>query len=98
MPKIISKTKNQSKLAAFVTQLEQARAQIGVVPGKKLEQEMVRLMSAADRAVVGMDAESLIRFHDLLLFLRAFPVGMQVLRLADLLLGRIETKVKAVLA
>jgi hypothetical protein len=91
-------TKKQPKLAPFVTQLEQARAQIGVVPEKKLEQEMVRLLSAADRAAVGKDAESLIRFHDLLLFFRAFPVGIRVLRLADALLGRIETKVKAVLA
>ena len=94
----MAKTKAQSNLAVFVTQLEQARTQIGVIPEKKLEQEMVRLMSAADRAVFGKDAESLIRFHDLLLFLRAFPVGMKVLRLADALLGRIETKVKAVLA
>jgi hypothetical protein len=91
-------TKAQSKLAALVTQLEQARAQIGVRPEKKLEQEMVRLLSAANRAAVGKDAESLIRFHDLLLFLRAFPVGVKVLRLADTLLGRIEPKVKAVLA
>jgi hypothetical protein len=98
MPKIISKTKTQSRLAAFVTQLEQARAQIGVVPEKKLEKKMLRLLSAADRAAVGMDAESLIRFHDLLLFLRAFPVGMKVLRLADTLLGRIERKIKAALA
>jgi hypothetical protein len=97
MPKIISKTKAQSKLAAFVAQLEQARTQIGVVPEKKLEQEMVRLLSAADQAAVGKDAESLIRFHDLLLFFRAFPVGIKVLRLADALLGRIEAKVKAVL-
>ena len=96
----MAKTKTQSNLAVFVAQLEQARTQIGVIPEKKLEQEMVRLMSAADRAAVfsAKDAESLIRFHDLLLFLRAFPVGMKVLRLADALLGRIETKVKAVLA
>jgi hypothetical protein len=98
MPKIISKTKTQSKLAAFVTQLEQARAQIGVVPGKKLEKEMLRLLSAADPTAVDQDAESLIHFHDLLLFLRAFPVGIKVLRQADALLGRIERKVKAVLA
>ncbi len=47
---------------------------------------------------MGKDAEALIRFHDLLLFLRAFPPGLAVLRLADALLGKIETKVKAVLA
>jgi hypothetical protein len=98
MPKSISKTTAQSKLAAFVTQLEHARAQIGVVPQKKLEQEMVRLLSVADHAAVGKDSESVIRFHDLLLFFRAFPPGLRVLRLADTLLNRIETKVKAVLA
>ena len=91
-------TKSQPKLAALISQLEQARAQIGIAPEKKLEQEIVRLLSAADRAAVGKDAEALIRFHDLLLFLRAFPPGLRVLRLADALLGKIETKVKAALA
>ncbi len=91
-------TKSQPKLATIVSQLEQARTQIGVVPEKKLKQEIVRLLSAADRAAVGKDAEALIRFHDLLLFLRAFPPGLAVLRLADTLLGKIETKVKGVLA
>ena len=91
-------TKSQPKLATIVSQLEQARTQIGVVPAKKLKQEIVRLLSATDRAAVGKDAEALIRFHDLLLFLRAFPPGLAVLRLADTLLGKIETKVKGVLA
>ena len=91
-------TKAHPKLTALLTQLEQARAQIGVIPGKKYEQEIIRLLSAADRAAVGKDAESLIRLHDLLLFFRAFPPGSQVLKLADALLGKIETKVKAVLA
>jgi hypothetical protein len=98
MPKITSKPKAQSKLAAFITQLEQARAQIGVVPQRKLEQEMIRLLTAADKAAVGKDSESVIRFHDLLLFFRAFPPGLRVLRLADTLLNKIEDKVKAVLA
>ncbi len=91
-------TKIQPKLAALLSQLEQARAQIGDVPEKQLDLEIVRLLSAADRAGVGKDAEALIRFHDLLLFLRAFPPGLAVLRLADALLSKIETKVKAVLA
>jgi hypothetical protein len=91
-------TKAQPKLAALLAQLEQARAQIGTIPEKKLEQEIVRFLSAADRAAVGKDAESLIRLHDLLLFFRAFPPGVAVLRLADALLSKIETKVKAVLA
>lgn len=90
--------KTQPKLAALLAQLEQARAQIGSISEKKHEQEITRLLSAADRAVVGQDAESLIRLHDLLLFFRAFPPGVAVLRLADTLLSKIEIKVKAVLA
>jgi hypothetical protein len=46
----------------------------------------------------GKNAESLIRFHDLLLFLRAFPPGPRVLRLADQLLRDLEPNVKAALA
>jgi hypothetical protein len=40
------------------------------------------------------DAESLIRFHDTLLFLRAFPQSAAVAQLADELLETIETQVK----
>lgn len=90
-------SKGQPKLTTLLTQLEQARAQIGAVPEKQLEREILRLVSAADRAPVGKDAESIIHFHDLLLFLRAFPPGKAVLLQADKLLSRIENKVKAVL-
>src|SRR5471030_315370 len=83
-----------TKLAALLPRLEQARTQIGVIK----EQEIVRLLSAAGKAAFGNDTKSLIRFHDLLLFFRAFSPGPGVLRLADSLLGKIETKVKAVLA
>jgi hypothetical protein len=89
--------RNQPKLAALLAQLEQARAQIGIIPERK-QQEIVRLLSTADRAAGGKDAESLIRLHDLLLFFRAFPPSLAVLRLAETLLNKIETKVKAVLA
>jgi hypothetical protein len=88
----------QAKLSALVSQLEQARTQIGFVTAQKLEKEILRLFSAADRAPVGKDAESLIRFHDLLLFLRAFPPTPAVLKRADTLLARIEAKVKTVFA
>jgi hypothetical protein len=84
----------QTKLATLLPRLEQARTQIGQIDERKI----VRLLSAAGRATVGKDAESLIRFHDLLLFFRAFPPGPGVLRLADALLRTFETKVKAVLA
>src|SRR5258708_37074615 len=84
----------QTKLAALLPRLEETRTQIGTIK----EQEVVRLLSAAGKAAFGKDTKSLIRFHDLLLFFRAFPAGRFVLRLADVLLGKIETNVKAVLA
>lgn len=40
------------------------------------------------------DAESLIRFHDNLLFLRAFPQTTSVAQRADVLLGRLQTAVQ----
>jgi hypothetical protein len=80
--------------ARLLNQLEQARSQIGTIK----EREIVRLLSAAGRITFGKDAKSLIRFHDLLLFFRAFPPGPSVLRLSEKLLKAFEPKVKAVLA
>src|SRR5947209_20072397 len=84
----------KTRLAAMLPKLDKARTQIGTVP----EQEIVRFISASGRAPFGNDAKSLIRFHDLLLFFRAFPSGPTVLRLADGLMENFEIKVKAVLA
>jgi len=83
-----------SNAARLLDKLEQARTQIGSIK----EQEFLRLLNAAGRLSFGKDAKSLIRFHDLLLFLRAFPPGPRVMRSADALLGKLEAKVKAVLA
>src|SRR5678815_3797538 len=80
--------------ARLINQLEQARTQIGVIK----ERELLSLLSAASLATFGKDAPSLIRFHDLLLFFRAFPPGPSVLRLSEELLRTFEPKVKAVLA
>ncbi|MGZ7103680.1 MAG: hypothetical protein ACXVJ1_16700, partial [Candidatus Angelobacter sp.] len=85
---------DQTKLASLLPRLEEARAQLGVVK----EREIGRLLSAAGNAGVGKDAKSLIRFHDLLLFFRAFPPGASVLRLAEKLLSKFEPVVKAALA
>jgi hypothetical protein len=74
--------------------LEQARSQIGTIN----ELKIVRALTAAGRVRFAQDAQSLIRFHDLLLFFRAFAPGPGILRLADLLLRRFEEKVKAALA
>ena len=84
----------KTTLATMLPKIEKARMQIGIIP----EQEIVRLLSVAGRAPFGNDAKSLIRFHDLLLFFRAFPPSPAVLRLADNLLGKFEAKVKAALA
>ena len=80
--------------ARLLNKLEQSRSQIGTIN----ERGIVRVLNAAGRLTFGKDAESLIHFHDLLLFYRAFPPGPSVLRLADKLLGRYEEKVKVVLA
>src|SRR5438046_2989776 len=87
-----------TKLAAVLPNLERARTRIGQINRAGGEREIVRLLSAADKAGIGKDAESLIRFHDLLLFFRAFPPGPGTLRLADALLSTTEGKVKAALA
>jgi hypothetical protein len=80
--------------AARLNTLEQARSQIGTIK----EQEFVRLLSTAGGVTFRKDAKSLIQFHDLLLFFRAFPSGPSVLRLAERLLKTFEPRVKAVLA
>ncbi|MCU1219273.1 MAG: hypothetical protein JWN42_470, partial [Candidatus Angelobacter sp.] len=80
--------------ARLLNELEQARRQIGTMK----EREIARLLSATARASFGKDAPSLIRFHDLLLFLRAFPPGPSILRQAEQLLEKFEPRVKAVLA
>jgi hypothetical protein len=78
----------------LIEQLELARTQIGAIN----EREIVRAINAAGRAKFGKDAQSLIRFHDLLLFFRAFPAGPSVRRLSEKLLRTFEPRVKAVLA
>jgi hypothetical protein len=80
--------------ARLLQQLENARSQIGTIK----EQEFLRLLNAAARLRFGKDAEALIRFHDLVLFFRAFPPSPRVLRLADTLLRGLEKQVTAALA
>jgi len=83
-----------AKTARVLNRLDQTRTQIGTINERKI----VRLLTAAGRARFGNHAQSLIRFHDLLLFFRAFPPGQNVLRLAESLLQTFEPRVKAVLA
>lgn len=65
-------------LDRFLSQLEQARYRFG--PGD--DARVVQLLSALDKARFE-DAASLIRFHETLLFLRAFPQGSGVVRAAE---------------
>ena len=80
--------------ARLLQRLEQTRSQIGTIK----ERGLVRLLSVAGRVTFGKDAPSLIRFHDLLLFFRAFPSGPGIVRLSEKLLKTFEPKVKATLA
>jgi hypothetical protein len=80
--------------ARLLNKLEQARTQIGTIK----EREFFHLLTAVGRAKFGNDAQSLIRFHDLLLFFRAFPPGPNLLRLAESLLQTFEPRVQAALA
>lgn len=82
-----------AKTARLLKKLEEARSQIGTIK----ERDIVRVLRAIGRATFSKDAQSLIRFHDLLLFFRAFPSGPSVLRLSEKLLKTFEPRVKATL-
>jgi hypothetical protein len=84
-------TNNAGRL---IKKLEQVRTQIGTIS----EREIVRVLKAVAGAKFGNDAQFLIRFHDLLLFFRAFPPGPSILRLTETLLKTFESRVKALLA
>ncbi len=68
--------------AQRLAQLEDRYKQYGPGCGATVEKLLKSL-----RAATFADAESLVRFHDLLLFLRAFPQSRGVARLADALLA-----------
>ncbi len=69
-------------------ELESSKLQYGPGCAKTIE----RLLSAMGQVQFG-DAESLIRFHDVLLFLRAFPQSRKAAQLADDLLNGIARRV-----
>jgi hypothetical protein len=72
-----------------LTELELSKHQYGRGCAKNVE----RLLSAVGRVTFD-DAESLVAFHDLLLFLRAFPQSRKVAELADDLLTGIAQRVE----
>ncbi len=78
----------KTRLAARLRQLESARNWRGPGCGPKTEKLLRSLRPAAFR-----DPESLIRFHDALLFLRAFPQSDGVVRETERLLGCLGAEV-----
>ena len=70
-------------LAAGLSELEAARSQYGLGCAARVERVLASL-----RGQTFADAESLIAFHDALLFLRAFPQSRKVVILTEALLCR----------
>ena len=74
-----------NRLAAQLKQLESMKLEYGPDCDRKCKQALASLEGATFA-----DAESLVRFHDALLFLRAFPQSAAVVRRAEKLLTTIE--------
>jgi hypothetical protein len=76
-------------LDRLLTQLEQCRYRFGAGEGTRV----VRLLSRLSRQRFA-DVPSLIRFHEALLFLRAFPHGLRVVRKSEELLRSFAQRVE----
>lgn len=77
------------RLSAQLQQLESMKRTYGTQGARTCEVVLASLKGASFS-----DAESLVRFHDTLLFLRAFPQSATVARLADRLLADLEWQVE----
>ena len=76
-------------LDRLITRLEQCRYRFGTGDGTRV----VRLLSQLSRQYFA-DVPSLIRFHEALLFLRAFPQGSRVVRQSEKLLRSFAQRVE----
>ena len=76
--------------ASRLAELEAARTQYGAGCATRIE----KLLTAIERTELS-DAASLIRFHDALLFLRAFPHSRKVILLTEKLLDGMGQRVQA---
>jgi hypothetical protein len=76
-------------LAARLSELREARSQYGPSCAAGVEKLLASL-----RSYTPADAESLIEFHETLLFLRAFPQSPKVIILTEALLGNIGPQVR----
>jgi hypothetical protein len=77
-------------LAERITRLEAAKRDFGRGAAERVE----RLVHSFAKAKF-KDPESLIRAHDTLLFLRAFPHSKRVAQSAEMLLARLANQVRA---
>jgi len=77
-------------LEALLNQLDQAKNRFGPQHAKRVSTALRRLAKQTFS-----DAESLFRFHEILLFLRAYPQSPQILQLVERELSRIPERVKA---
>jgi hypothetical protein len=75
-----------------LTQLEACRYRFGPHESARVVKLLMRLDAARFP-----DSSSLIRFHEALLFLRAFPQGPAVMRVTESVLNRFHKKVEALL-
>ena len=80
----------QPRLERRLAELADLRYSFHAGDGEKVE----KLLCALDRGRF-IDAPSLIRFHETLMFLRAFPQSAAVLRLTERILNRFHEKVEA---
>src|SRR5271170_820111 len=76
-------------LAAELSELEAARSQYGLGCAARVERVLASL-----RGQTFADAESLIAFHDALLFLRAFPQSRKIVVLTEGLLGSVGQQIR----
>jgi hypothetical protein len=81
---------SEEALIGQLSELESLRTKFG---GKEAA-KVVRLLKSLDRARIS-DAASLIRFHETLLFLRAFPQEPEVVRLTERILNHFHEKIRA---
>jgi hypothetical protein len=75
-------------LRNLLVQLEAARRRVGEIPPARLE-KLIRTLGR----LAFSDADSLARFHDGLVFLRAFPPNRAVLRRVESLLGSFSQRI-----
>jgi hypothetical protein len=87
-PNVPEANRLRNRQAVRLEQLESMKRCFGSGCAQKCERALAELRGAKPA-----DVESLIRFHDTLLFLRAFPQSARVAERADQLLADVETQV-----